>query len=90
MTLHVTGEDAVLDATSVIVPQWGATLSVAAGDRVIQAVAADPADNSYLAQLDHLAEVIRTGVPSILDAERGVGTMRTVDAIYRAGGLEPR
>jgi predicted dehydrogenase len=90
MSLRVSGADAVLDATSVIVPQWGATLRVTSGDTVIREAKADPADNSYQSQLDHLVGVIRSGEPSILDAEKGVGTMQTVDAIYRAGGLQPR
>ena len=41
-------------------------------------------------RLEHLVAVLRDGSPSILDAERGVGTMRVVDDIYRAAGLEPR
>ena len=90
MTLRVAGTEAVLDATSVIVPQWGAELRVTSGERVLRTAAADPADNSYQSQLTHLVEAIRTGAPSILDADRGVGTMQVVDAIYRAGGLHPR
>lgn len=90
MTLRVSGTDGVLDASSVIVPQWGAELRVTSGDRVVREIKADPADNSYREQLAHLVGVIRSGDPSILDAERGVGTMRIVDAIYRAGGLQPR
>ncbi|MBN9607422.1 MAG: Gfo/Idh/MocA family oxidoreductase [Actinomycetales bacterium] len=90
MVLRVTGERAALEATKVIVPQWGAELRVTSGETVLRELAADPADNSYAAQLAHVAEVLRTGEPSILDAERAVGTMRTVDAIYRAAGLQPR
>lgn len=90
MTLTVTGSDAVLRATSVIVPQWGAVLRVTAGDELLLEAKAQEGENSYARQLEHLAAVLRDGAPSILDAARGVGTMRTVDTIYRAAGLQPR
>jgi predicted dehydrogenase len=90
MRLTVTGTDAVLVATSVIVPQWGAVLRVTSGDDVLLEVAAQEGENSYVRQVEHLSTVLRDGAPSILDASRGVGTMRTVDAVYRAAGLEPR
>ncbi len=90
MSLRATGSDAVLNATSVIVPQWGATLAVTAGDEVLIEARAAEGENSYERQLEHLVAVLRDGSPSLLDAERAVGTMRVVDDIYRAAGLEPR
>ncbi len=90
MSLRIVGSAATLDATSVIVPQWGATLRVASGAETLIDEKAAPADNSYEGQLAHLAAVLRDGSPSILDASRGVGTMRAVDAVYRAAELEPR
>lgn len=90
MSLDVTGSAARLEATSVIVPQWGATLRVTAGDEVLVDEKAADGENSYVRQLEHLAAVLSDGSPSILDAERGVGTMRVVDDIYRAAGLQPR
>jgi predicted dehydrogenase len=90
MSLRIVGSAARLDATSVIVPQWGATLRVAAGvDVLVEEKAAD-GENSYARQLEHLVAVLRDGSPSMLDADRGVGTMRTVDDVYRAAGLLPR
>ncbi|WP_374975997.1 Gfo/Idh/MocA family protein [Microbacterium trichothecenolyticum] len=90
MSLRIQGSDARLEATSVIVPQWGATLRVSAGDEVVLEDKAAEGENSYARQLEHLVAVLADGSPSILDAERGVGTMRVVDDIYRAAGLEPR
>lgn len=91
MELRVSGDAASLRATSVIVPQWGATLRVTTPDgTVLREVAVDPAENSYARQLEHLRDVLTTGADSILDARRAVGTMSTVDAIYRAAGLLPR
>ncbi|WP_240640568.1 Gfo/Idh/MocA family oxidoreductase [Microbacterium sp. 10M-3C3] len=90
MRLHVSGSAAELEATSVIVPQWGATLRVASGADELLSEAVDPTENSYIRQLEHLRDALREGVPSILDADRGVGTMRVVDDIYRAAGLQPR
>ena len=91
MWVRVDGTEASLLATSVIVPQWGATLTVAAADgTVLRSSAADLAENSYARQLEHVRDVLGSGAESILDARRGVGTMRVVDAIYRAAGLEPR
>lgn len=90
MAVRVTGAAATLEATSVIVPQWGATLRVTAGGETLLDEKASPEDNSYERQLAHLAAVLQDGGPSILDASRGVGTMRAVDAVYRAAGLEPR
>ncbi|WP_241704083.1 Gfo/Idh/MocA family protein [Leifsonia shinshuensis] len=90
MSLRIAGSAAHLEATSVIVPQWGATLRVSAGDDLLVEETAVDGENSYARQLEHLVAVLGDGAPSILDAERGVGTMRAVDDIYRAAGLEPR
>lgn len=91
MWVRVDGSEASLLATSVIVPQWGATLTVTATEgTVLRQSSADPAENSYARQLEHLAVVLGDGSESLIDARRGVGTMRVVDAIYRAAGLEPR
>ena len=90
MSLQVQGSKARLEATSVIVPQWGATLRVTAGEEVLVEEKAAEGENSYARQLEHLVAVLADGSPSILDAQRGVGTMRVVDDIYRAAGLEPR
>ncbi|MEU1971446.1 Gfo/Idh/MocA family oxidoreductase [Microbacterium sp. NPDC019599] len=90
MSLHITGSAADLVATSVIVPQWGATLRVTAGDDVLIEEKAVDGENSYARQLEHLVAVLGDGSASILDAGRGVGTMRVVDDIYRAAGLLPR
>lgn len=91
MSLGVVGKNATLDATSVIVPQWGATLKVVSneGEMLIDEAAQD-GENSYVRQLEHIVAVLNSGESSILDATRAVGTMRVVDEIYRAAGLEPR
>lgn len=91
MSLRVVGSAAILDATSVIVPQWGATLKVVSpvGETLLEEAAQD-GENSYVRQLEHLASVLKNAESSILDASRAVGTMRVVDEIYRAAGLEPR
>lgn len=90
MSLRIAGSAAHLEATSVIVPQWGAKLRVSAGDDILVEESAVDGENSYARQLEHLVAVLGDGSSSILDAERGAGTMRTVDDIYRAAGLEPR
>lgn len=91
MEVRIEGGAASLRATSVIVPQWGATLTVTSPDgEVLRELAVDPAEYSYARQLEHLRDVLATGSASILDARRAVGTMRAVDAIYRAAGLLPR
>ncbi len=91
MSLKVVGSDASLEATSVIVPQWGATLRVTSNDgQVLVEDHAKDGENSYARQLEHLVAALAGSKPSILDAERAVGTMRIVDDIYRAAGLQPR
>ncbi|WP_308291212.1 Gfo/Idh/MocA family protein [Microbacterium ureisolvens] len=90
MSLRVSGSAAELLATSVIVPQWGATLRVTAGENVLLEDKAAEGENSYARQLEHLVAVLADGSPSLLDARRGVGTMRVVDDVYRAAGLQPR
>ena len=90
MSLRVSGSAAELLATSVIVPQWGATLRVTAGEKVLLEDKAAEGENSYARQLEHLVAVLADGSPSLLDARRGVGTMRVVDDVYRAAGLQPR
>ncbi len=47
-------------------------------------------ENSYARQLEHVVASLRDGSPSPLDAALGVGTMRVVDDVYRASGLQPR
>jgi predicted dehydrogenase len=90
MSLRVTGDAASLEATSVIVPQWGAVMSVAAGDRVLIEERAVDGENSYARQLEHVVAVLHDGSPSPLDAALGVGTMRVIDDVYRASALQPR
>jgi predicted dehydrogenase len=90
MALRVTGSAASLEATSVIVPQWGAQLRVTAGDEVLLEEKAVEGENSYARQLEHVVGVLRSGEPSELEAARGVGTMQVVDDVYRAAGLQPR
>jgi predicted dehydrogenase len=90
MSLQVTGSTATLDATSVIVPQWGAELRVTSPEGLLVEARAEEGESSYVRQLEHLADVLRDGSPSLLDAGRAVGTMKVVDDIYRASGLEPR
>ena len=90
MSLRVTGSAAELEATSVIVPQWGATLRVTAGGGVLIDEKAEDGENSYARQLEHVTLALRDGTPSVLDARLGVGTMRVIDDVYRAAGLQPR
>lgn len=90
MSLRVTGSAAELEATSVIVPQWGATLRVTSGDRLLIDERATDGENSYARQLEEVARALREGTPSVLDAAPGVGTMTVIDDIYRAAGLQPR
>ena len=90
MSLRITGTAATLEATSVIVPQWGAELRVfTPAGPLVEARAAE-GESSYARQLAHLTDVLRSGAPSPLDAAGGVGTMTVVDDIYRAAGLTPR
>lgn len=91
MSLKVFGSEADLVATSVIVPQWGAVLTVTnkTGEVIFDTKAVE-GENSYARQLEHLVSVLDTGAPSLLDAQQAVGTMRVVDEIYRAAGLQPR
>lgn len=90
MSLRVAGSAADLLATSVIVPQWGAVLRVTRGEDLVLEEKAVEGENSYARQLEHLADALRTGDPSPLDAALGVGTMRVIDDVYRAAGLQPR
>ncbi|MET0780635.1 MAG: Gfo/Idh/MocA family oxidoreductase [Microbacterium sp.] len=90
MSLRVTGSAADLEATSVIVPQWGAVLRVTAGEELLLEEKAVDGENSYVRQLEHLVAALRNGSPSPLEARLGVGTMQVVDAVYRAAGLQPR
>lgn len=90
MSLRVEGSAASLLATSVIVPQWGAVLTVTAGDEVLLEEKAVEGENSYARQLEHVVAALRSGESSELDAALGVGTMRVIDEVYRAAGLQPR
>ncbi|MBB4096497.1 Gfo/Idh/MocA family protein [Sphingomonas kyeonggiensis] len=43
-----------------------------------------PAKNQFVAQLDHLAEVVQTGIPLRASGEEGLRDMRLIEAIYRS------
>lgn len=90
MALRISGSAADLEATGVIVPQWGATLRVSTSNDVLIDESAADGENSYVRQLEHISAVLRDGSPSPLDATNGVGTMQIVDQIYLAAGLQPR
>ncbi|MEV4686400.1 Gfo/Idh/MocA family protein [Microbacterium sp. LWH3-1.2] len=96
LSVNGTTASAIADAAAAtgrrafVVPQWGAALRVTAGDEPLLEEKAAEGENSYARQVEHLVAVLADGSPSILDARRGVGTMRVVDEIYRAAGLEPR
>ncbi|MFJ4171721.1 Gfo/Idh/MocA family protein [Paenarthrobacter sp. NPDC089714] len=90
MSLDIVGSNASLRATSVIVPQWGATLRVTAGDTVLIDEKASEGESSYVAQLEHLVEVLGAGAPTPLGAADATATMALVDDVYRASGLQPR
>ena len=65
-------------------------LRVTSGADVLTEARAVEGESSYVGQLEHLVAVLADGSPSLLDADRAVGTMKVVDDIYRAAGLEPR
>jgi predicted dehydrogenase len=93
MLLHVVGSAATLHATSVIVPQWGATLRVTAGDGILIDEKVAEGESSYVKQLEHLRDVLTGEAPeasSPLRAADAARTMELVDDVYRAAGLEPR
>ncbi|MGN6220427.1 MAG: Gfo/Idh/MocA family protein [Microbacterium sp.] len=93
MLLHVAGSAATLHATSVIVPQWGATLRVTSGDGILIDEKVAEGESSYVKQLEHLRDVLAGEAPeasSPLRAADAARTMELVDDVYRAAGLEPR
>ena len=90
MSLHIVGSSATLHATSVIVPQWGATLRVTAGEDVLIDEKAVDGESSYVAQVQHLVDVLSSGAATSLHARDAVATMELVDDVYRAAGLQPR
>ena len=46
--------------------------------------------SSYSYQLNEVAEVLRGGRTIRTPAEAGLATMRVMDDVYRAAGLQPR
>lgn len=90
MSLTIVGSAATLHATSVIVPQWGATLRVTAGENLLIDEKAMEGESSYVAQLEHLVDVLASDGPSPLTAAHATATMALVDDVYRAAGLQPR
>lgn len=90
MFLDVVGSSAKLHATSVIVPQWGATVRVTAGEDVLIEEKVVEGESSYVAQLEHLVDVLFAGTPTPLGAGDAMATMALVDDVYRSAGLQPR
>jgi predicted dehydrogenase len=87
---RVTGEDGEMRVFNPIGPQYYHRLSVktSAGHRREQVGKGTGA--TYLHQLRAFASAVQHGTPIHTPPADSVATMRVIDAVYRAAGMEPR
>ena len=88
MFIEARGKAGRIHATMAFVPHHGGRLEIETpeGKKVEKA---DPKP-TYVFQLRAFEAHVRNGEPSETSAESAIGTMRAIDAIYRAAGLKPR
>ncbi|MDG2535075.1 Gfo/Idh/MocA family oxidoreductase [Sphingomonas sp. HITSZ_GF] len=65
-------------------PYQGHQMWTRANGKTEQVSLPAPAKNQFVAQLDHLAESVLTGIPLRASGEEGLRDMRLIEAIYRS------
>ena len=88
MFIEARGKGGRIRATMAFVPHLGGRLEIETPDGK-KVEKADPTP-TYVFQLRAFEAHVRNGEPTETSAESAIGTMRAIDAIYRAAGLEPR
>ncbi len=85
---RVVGERGELRITNPVMPQlWHKLTVVVDGKRRVERFPRRP---TYEFQLEAFAAAVRDGAPTLTPPEDAIATMRVIDAIYRAAGMQPR
>lgn len=85
----ITGSDGVIEIEGFVKPQEGNSLTVT-NEAGTTRVEVPLLPTSYECQLQAFVDAVRSGAPVLTDPSDSVKTMRAIDAMYRAAGLEPR
>jgi predicted dehydrogenase len=86
---RVVGERGELRVLNPIAPQYFSRLTVRTGGRKRTEPRASR-EPSYNFQLRAFVDAVRRGAPVVTDPADSIATMRVIDAVYRAAGMEPR
>jgi len=88
MAAHVRGERGVLKVFNPVAPQYFHRVTVKAGGRTRRERV--PGGSTYSYQLAAFAGAVLRGEPTFTPPTDSIATMRVIDDIYRAAGMEPR
>ncbi len=86
--LHVVGEEGELRVLNYVLPHGYHRLSVRSGGVTTRERV--PGETSYTHQLRAFLAAVRDGAPVLTTPRDAVATMRLIDDVYRAAGLQPR
>jgi predicted dehydrogenase len=86
--LQVTGSEGELRADNPLVPHLGNQLRVRAGGEEKSEMV--EGRSTYDHQLDAFAAAVLDGEAQPTGGQDGIANMRVIDAVYRAGGMQPR
>lgn len=85
----ITGTRGSIEVNGFVKPQGGNQLRVTVdGETTTEEVPREP--SSYAAQLAVFVAAVRDGAPVLTGPEDSLATMRVIDAMYVAAGLDPR
>ena len=87
--LKLSGDDADLEVIQPCMPHWGEHFIHLRRNGSLQTEQFDRA-SGFVYLFQDVARVIRDGAPNPATIDDGIRTMRVIDAIYRAAGMQPR
>lgn len=85
----ITGTRGTLRVTGFVKPQDGCSIQLSV-DGVEENIDVSATPTSYEAQLAAFVAAVRDGAPVDTDTANAIASMRVIDAMYTAAGLEPR
>jgi predicted dehydrogenase len=87
--LKVSGDNAELEVVQPCMPHWGEHFIHLRRNGSLQTEQLDRT-SGFVHMFRDVARIIRDGAPNPATIEDGIRTMRVIDSIYRAAGMQPR